>query len=204
VGRAVLAIALVFAAGCAHHLRYPVGDEETPRGSVGTPYVLALADFADRRERQASEVRRFEDGEYRCLPDSRLASAGRDLARALLAHLRFSGLFRKVVRAEPRARAHLLLAGEIRRLRVYGRPRKEGFGTRTRSDILLGLALWRVDGRHPVWIRDFSLTLAAEHPEGLSEATNDAVRVAMNELVGELAAALLPYRSGPPHPPEEP
>jgi hypothetical protein len=204
VGKFLLAVVLALAGGCAHHLRYPVGDEETPRGSVGTPYVLAIADFADRRQRQPAETRSFEDGEYRCLPDSRLDSAGVELARALFAHLRFSGLFRKVVRAAPRARSHLLLAGEIRRLRVYGRPRQEGIGTRTHSDLLIGLSLWRVDGRHPVWIREFSLAMAGEHAGGLPEATNDAVRGAMNELVAQLSAALLPYRSGLPHPPQEP
>jgi len=204
VSKILLAVVLALASGCAHHLRYSVGDEETPRGSVGTPYVLAIVDFADRRERQPTEARNFDDGEYRCLPDSRLDSAGGDLARALFAHLRFSGLFRKVVWAAPRARAHLLLSGEIRRLRVYGRPRPEGVGTRTRSDLLIGLALWRVDGRHPVWIRDFSLSMAGEHAGGLPEATNDAVRSAMNELVAQISAALLPYRSGLPHPPQEP
>jgi hypothetical protein len=189
-------------AACGARLYYKVGDAETPRAAFGTPYVLAIADFADGRPHEPGDARDFPDGRYRFLPDESFSSIGADVGDALLWHLRFSGLFKKVVRQAPDERAHLLLTGKVRRMRVYAKGSAES-GYRMRTDIAMQLSLWRVDAKRPVWVRDFSLAVDGRDTGALSDVTRRAFRGAMNGAVFQIQAALASFRGGPPHPPQE-
>jgi hypothetical protein len=203
---------------CTHHLRYRLDPRETPRAGFGSAYVLAVTEFADRRPKEAGTTRSFPDGEYRFLPDGQVPVSG-EVPEALERHLRYSGLFKGVVRENPDARAHLLLSGEVRQLRVYaqaaalsrrevgdatvglsGSPPATRLEVPTRAEIELRLTLWRVDRKLPVWTRSLPLSFAGSFRAGLAEVTNLAFRDAMNAVVAEIGKALAPHRSGPPHP----
>jgi hypothetical protein len=202
---------------CTHHLRYRLDPRETPRAGFGTPYVLAVSEFGDRRVKEDGSTRSFPDGEYRFLPDLEVPVAA-EVPEALERHLRHHGLFRRVVREHPDARAHLLLSGEVHKLRVYAQAlalsRREigsssgGLGgsapaahleVPVRAEVALRLILWRVDRKLPVWNRFLPLSFTKSYRGGLAEVTNLAFRDAMNVVVAEIGKALAPYRAGPPH-----
>jgi hypothetical protein len=206
----------LFALGCAHRLRYDVGLPDTPRAPFGTPYVVAVTEIADRRVPEKGEIRDFPEGRYRFVPDASIPVAGVDATDMLVRHLRFSGLFRRVVRAGADERAHLLLAGELRRLRVYAleapllqRDKAIADGVTgvaanpdipARVDVQLRLSLWRVDKKWPVWVKALPISFSRLYRGNLRIVTDLGFRDAMNEVVREIARPLAPHRSGEPHP----
>jgi hypothetical protein len=195
--RPVVILVGFFLWGCgAHRLSYPLGEPQTPRARFGSSYVLAIAGFADERSREAAGTRDFPDGRYRSIE---LPTAAEDVGRALARHLAFAGMFRKVVRAAPQERAHLLLSGEVRRLNIYAKDVRVA-EVPARVEMELRLSVWRVDRKSPVWVRPLSIAFSRSYPGDLQTVTDLAFRDAMNEVVSEIGNLVGAYRSGPPHP----